>query len=154
MRKIKYYIETSVFNFVFVDDDITKKEITERFFKEWEGINGVMYISETVIDEVNRAPEPRRSQIFDIIRQFKPNLLYIDSEVTELAEKYVSEGIIPQKYEDDARHIAITVINELDVIVSWNLEHIVKLKTRTKVNGLNKLLGYREIEISTPEEVL
>ena len=46
------------------------------------------------------------------------------------------------------------MINGLEVIVSWNFEHIVKLKTRVMVNGINRLLGYHEIEICSPEEVI
>ena len=45
-------------------------------------------------------------------------------------------------------------MHELGVLVSWNFEHLVKLKTRVGVNGLNRLLGYREIEIVSPEEVV
>jgi hypothetical protein len=34
-----------------------------------------------------------------------------------------------------------------------NMEHLVKLKTRREVNALNRLNGYPEVEIVTPEEV-
>ncbi len=71
-----------------------------------------------------------------------------------MAEKYIAEGVIPQKYSNDALHIATATINDLDVIISWNLEHIVKLKTKIAVKGINRLMGYRTIEIATPEEVL
>lgn len=46
------------------------------------------------------------------------------------------------------------MINGIEAIVSWNFEHIVKLKTRVMVNGVNRLLGYHEIEICSPEEVV
>jgi hypothetical protein len=81
-------------------------------------------------------------------------LLEVDIETEELAERYIKEGIIPIRYRGDALHIAVAVINGVDVIVSWNFEHIVKLKTRVMVNGVNKLLGYHEIEICSPEEVV
>lgn len=54
---------------------------------------------------------------------------------------------------NDALHLAAAVVHEFDVVISWNFEHLVKLKTRQAVNGLNRLLGYREIEIVSPEEV-
>lgn len=47
----------------------------------------------------------------------------------------------------------MAVVHDFDVVVSWNFEHLVKLKTRLGVNGLNRMLGYREIEIVSPEEV-
>ena len=112
------------------------------------------YISDEVIREISRSPEPKRSKLEDLIRRTKPLLLDIDMESVELAERYVKEGIIPEKYRSDALHIAVSVINGIDVIVSWNFEHIVKLKTRVMVDGVNKLLGYHEIEICSPEEVV
>ena len=72
----------------------------------------------------------------------------------ELSERYISEGIIPERFGSDAIHIAIAVSNGIDAIVSWNFNHIVKLKTRIMVNGVNRLLGYHEIEICSPEEVI
>ncbi len=80
--------------------------------------------------------------------------LEIDEEIENLANLYIQNKIIPQKYEADAVHIAVAVINDLDVIVSWNFEHIVKLKTKLAVNGINKMEGYKEVEIYSPMEVI
>lgn len=154
MKKIKYYLETTVFNFVFVDDDIAKKKITEKLFDSWATLNGEMFISDIVIQEVNRAPEDIKNKLVELVRKHRPILLSINEEIKELAERYIIEKIIPEKYKNDALHIAVAVANDLDVIVSWNLEHIVKLKTKLGVEGINRLLGYKIIEIVTPEEVL
>ena len=89
-----------------------------------------------------------------LVREFNPLLLEIDLETEELAERYIDEGVIPERYRGDALHIAVAVVNGIEVIISWNFEHIVKLKTRVMVNGINRLLGYHEIEICSPEEVI
>ncbi len=154
MKKIKYYLETSVFNFVFADDEPAKKKVTERFFDQVGKIDGEIYISEVVTKEIERAPEDIRNKLFSLIEKCKPSLIYLDEEVEAVAEKYIQEGIIPLKYRDDALHIAVAVVNDLDVILSWNMRHIVKLKTKLGVEGVSRLLGYHEIEIMTPEEVL
>lgn len=154
MKKIKYYLDTTVFNFVFAESDTEKKEITLKFFKDLPLIADGVYISDEVVREISRASEPRKSQLEGLIRDANPFLLEIDLETEELAERYISEGIIPEKYRSDAIHIAAAVINGIDVIVSWNFEHIVKLKTRVMVDGVNKLLGYHEIQICSPEEVV
>lgn len=154
MKKIKCYLDTTIFNFVFADGDPEKKEITIKFFNDMPSITEGLYISDEVIREISRAPEPKKTQLEDLIRKTNPLLLDIDLETVELAERYIKEGIIPEKYRSDALHIAVSVINGIDVIVSWNFEHIVKLKTRVMVDGVNKLLGYHEIEICSPEEVV
>ena len=75
------------------------------------------------------------------------------AEVEALAERYITEQLIPAKHRDDALHLAVAAVYDLDVVISWNFEHMVKLTTRLGVNGINRLLGYRELEIVSPEEM-
>jgi len=154
LKKIKYYLDTTIFNFVFAEGDTEKKDITVKLFKDLPSISNGIYISDEVIREINRAPEPRKSQLVGQLEETNPLLLEVDIEAEGLAERYVKEGIIPERYRSDAVHIAVAVVNGIEVIVSWNFEHIVKLKTRVMVNGINRLLGYHEIEICSPEEVI
>lgn len=51
-------------------------------------------------------------------------------------------------------HIAVASINNLDAIISWNFAHIVKLKTKKEVVGINAISGYKEIDIYSPWEVI
>lgn len=154
MKKIRYYLDTTIFNFVFAEGDAEKKGITVKLFKDLPLIAEGIYISNEVVREISRADEPRRSQLERLIREANPLLLEVDIEAEELAERYIKEGIIPARYRSDALHIAVAVINGIEAIISWNYEHIVKLKTRIMVNGVNRLLGYHEIEICSPEEVV
>ena len=55
---------------------------------------------------------------------------------------------------DDAYHLAVATIYNCDVVASWNFQHMVKYKTIIGVNGVNKMLGYKEIEILTPESMI
>lgn len=154
MRKIKYYLDTTIFNFAFIKGDSEKKAITLKLFSNLPLIAEGVYISDEVVREISRASEPKKSQLEGLLRKVNPLLLEIDLETEELAERYIKEGVIPEKYRSDALHIAVSVINRIEAIVSWNFEHIVKLKTRVIVNGVNRLFGYHEIEICSPEEVV
>jgi len=69
-------------------------------------------------------------------------------------DKYKEREVIPEKYETDLFHIAIAVLHEMDILLSWNMRHIVKYKTKHAVNEVNKVEGYKHIEILTPEEVI
>jgi hypothetical protein len=62
--------------------------------------------------------------------------------------------MIPAREFDDAAHIAVASVHNLDVIVSWNFEHMVKFKTRREVQGINALMGYKAIEICSPLEMV
>jgi hypothetical protein len=82
------------------------------------------------------------------------SVLSSDTEVMRLADLYVSEGIIPEKYGMDAAHIAVTTAFDLDIIVSYNFKHIVKMKTVTMTEVVNLREGYRRIGIYSPTEVI
>ncbi|MEK7196220.1 MAG: hypothetical protein AAB151_01000, partial [Nitrospirota bacterium] len=44
--------------------------------------------------------------------------------------------------------------NEADPLISWNFKHMVKLKTIRGVNGINRMLGFKELEILTPQSLI
>ena len=48
----------------------------------------------------------------------------VNSEMVELAEKYVEQKIVSENYYGDALHIAIATVVNVDVLVSWNFKHI------------------------------
>ena len=154
MKKLKIYLDTSVLNFMYAEEDIEKMVATKKFFNEIKKERYHSFISEVVIREINDAPEPKRTKLLGLVDRYGLKILRIEEGCEQLADKYMGERIIPLKYRDDAVHIAVAVINNMDIVVSWNLQHMVKLKTIREVNIINRKLGYREIDIRTPMEVL
>jgi len=61
---------------------------------------------------------------------------------------------IPSKYQEDALHLAFALVLNVDYIVSWNFQHIVKPKTKKAVKIIAIKEGFKEIDIITPEEVV
>ncbi|MDR4497902.1 MAG: PIN domain-containing protein [Candidatus Scalindua sp.] len=153
MKKLKLYLDTSIWNFYYANDAYEKMDITRCFFNEIETGKYEIYISELVIAEINGANLEKQNLLERLIVKYNPCELKSNFEVEELAEKYIAANFVPAKYEADAIHIAFAVSYNLDVVVSWNFRHIVRLKTRLAVNGINKIEGYKEIEICSPEEV-
>lgn len=66
--------------------------------------------------------------------------------------EYVQYGAVPSGYSEDASHIAITVVNEIDYLLSWNFRHIVRRRTKDIVRMVNTLNSLKQIEIMTPAE--
>ena len=149
---MKIYIESSVPNFLFHEDSPDKQKITKIFFKE-KLTHHKGFVSDLVLDELEKTSEPKRTKLKNVVVEHKLTALKLNNEARVLADKYIQEGIIPKKYSTDALHIAIAVVNGMDVLVSWNMEHIVKLKTMKGVNEINKKSHYPYIFINTPEEV-
>jgi hypothetical protein len=155
MKILKLYLDTSILNFALSDrtgEEILKAStiilLDKIKLNAYEG-----YISEQVMAEINRSPEPKKKRLIELVISLDLESLTINSEVELLADRYVKEGLIPVKYQEDAIHIALATIHDLDVIVSWNFEHMIKLKTKRGVVAVNELMGYKPIEIITPQEV-
>lgn len=153
-KRLKLYLETSIFGFMVGTRQEPYAEATERLFREIDAGRVEAFTSTEVTRELANAPEPLGADLLRLLRTHPLTELDVTEEARGLAGKYVEAGIIPRKVEPDALHIAIAVVNNLDVVVSWNLQHIVKTRTRLGVNGINKFSGYREIDIATPQEAI
>ena len=149
---MKLYIESSVINFAFATDDLNRVKITQKFF-EVDIKKHEPFISELVLEEIEKTQGLKREKMSNFVLNHGFRVLPNSEEAEKLAFKYVEVGLIPEKYLNDAIHIALASVNKIEVLVSWNMEHIVKLKTIVGVNKINKQEGYASILIITPEEV-
>ena len=152
MRKQKIYIETTLFNYYF-DTDRDAHADTVKLFKEIEAGKYEAFTSDYVIDELEATKGEKREKMLALIEQYDVAVLAINDEAERLADIYVEHGIIPMKYRTDGVHIAVAAVNNLDMIISMNFQHIVKRKTKIGTGNINALNGYRTIEIYTPMEV-
>ncbi|MCL2834366.1 MAG: PIN domain-containing protein [Treponema sp.] len=152
-RKQKVYLETTMFNYYF-DKSKDAQPPTVALFEAITSGQFEGYTSIYAYNELDNAPEPQRSKILKLIEKYNIKVLGTSDEVIQLAEKYMTNNIIPKKKRIDALHIAIASVNELEIILSFNFKHINKLKTKTLIPAINRILGYREIFIAQPEEVI
>src|SRR5438093_10143453 len=119
---MKLYLETTVPSFLFADDAPEKQQVTRQFFK-WLAISpDKLYISELVLAELNRASPDVRNKLLEAVVGLPVENLSITDEAVDLAGRYVRDGVIPARYRDDAVHVALAVLNNLDVVVTWNIE--------------------------------
>jgi predicted nucleic acid-binding protein len=150
-RKTRVYLDTSVISALFDERNPERKSLTELFFEETEKFE--IYISEITTVEIARTPDlDLQNKMRKMIATF--SMLTVTDDVEWLAKEYVHYGAVPGNYLEDALHIAIAVLNDLDYLLSWNFKHIVRIKTKTVVRMVNTLNNLRQIEILTPAELL
>ncbi len=78
----------------------------------------------------------------------------VTREVKQLAETYLSEGVVSRNSTTDAQHIALATVVRADILVSWNFKHIVNLDRIHGYNSVNLRLGYPIIEVRKPDEAV
>jgi predicted nucleic acid-binding protein len=149
VKNNKVYLDTSVISALF------DTRTPERMFQTetaWRQVTKYsVYLSEIVIEELEKNPEPLRSKMLDAIKGFI--VLPVTETAQALADIYVKQGIFPEKYYDDALHVAIASANHIGIILSWNFTHLVKLKTRRMVVLINTMEDFLPVEIISPPEL-
>ena len=153
MRTQKIYLETTMFNFFF-DTNRDAHADTVKLFDEIAKGNYEAYTSRTVIEELEKTTGDKREKMLNLIAERNIPILETSVEAEKLADIYVIDGVIPTNYRTDGLHIAIAAVNDLDMIISMNFQHIVKRKTIKMTANINSLNGYRAIEIYSPMEVI
>ena len=145
--KLKIYLETSVVSALFDERQPERKRLTETFWQELERYEP--YISTLVQKELSDHPKERiRREMLDMVSLYP--VLNASEGAGTLAQAYLKAGVIPDTHTEDAIHLATATLYNMDILVSWNYKHIVKLETVKKIQSLNVLQGYRPIDIVTP----
>ena len=148
--KPRIYIDTSVIGGYFDEEfEADTMKFFERIFRK----DFIIYFSEISETELSLAPAQVRelkTRIPDECYRY----LELDDESKNLAQFYITEKILGPASYNDAYHIALSTVNRLDVLVSWNFRHIVNFDKIKLFNSVNMKLGYPLIDIRSPLEFI
>lgn len=145
------YLDTSVISALFDDRNPERQALTEEFFSRIDIYD--VYISELTIAEIESTPDQSlKNKMKQVIKDF--SVLEINESVEELAKECVNYGAVPESYQEDAYHIAVAILNEMDYLISWNFRHIVRRITKDIVRMISTLRNLKQVEITTPGELL
>ena len=150
MKKLRIYLDTSVFGGCF-DDEFAVE--SNKLFAEIKSGCFEVVISRTTLDELNKAPEHVQRILADLPEEI---IEFFDGsdEADQLAVAYLEAGILGKSSKGDAEHIAVASLAEVDFVVSWNFKHIVHYDKIRAYQAVNLLKGYKPILIYSPKEVI
>ena len=147
---MRIYLDTSVIGGVL---DKEFRAGSQRLVHEIERGVHTAVISDVTVGEIELAPKQIKEILFGIIETGHIERVVLTEEMVNLAERYLEQGIVSRKYEEDALHIAVATIAKVDVLVSWNFKHIVNLNRIHGFNKVNAEFKYPVLEIRSPLEV-
>jgi hypothetical protein len=148
--KQRVYIDTSVIGGCF---DTEFEKWSNDLFDDFKTGKRIAVISDITIDELSDAPQKVQDNFNSIPDRFL-EIIISDDESKNLANLYLIEGAVSKKYYEDALHIAIATINQVNVLASWNFKHIVNLEKIRLYNAVNMKNGFSILEIRTPREII
>jgi hypothetical protein len=66
----------------------------------------------------------------------------------------LSKQVIPKKCPEDALHIAVAAINNIEFIVTWNFKHINNPFIYKRIEKIIQDAGYNSPVMCSPEEFI
>ena len=108
-------------------------------------------VSELVPAEVQVAPLQVQEKFDELLAWERA--LKLDRNTLDLAAEYTRHGILPLRFRNDLLPVGLATVANVDVLVSWNFKHIVRLERIRLYSAVNLEAGYRPIEIYSPREV-
>ena len=159
VKKPLIYLDTSVISFLFADDAPEKKEITIDFFENFikTGIYST-FVSDFVIAEIeDTTDEALKIKLLNVIPEYHIEMLKMPvlKEIEALGFEYIRHKVIPENKVMDAYHIAISVLMNMDYLVSWNYKHLANVNREKGVMKVNRENNYpTDLRIITPLELM
>ncbi len=148
MKKLRVYIDTSVFGGVF-DDEF--EEHTLPLFEKFSKGDFTILFSTITRKELENAPSKVR-EFVSLLNSRNIEPINETLEAVSLSTEYLKENVVGKTSYLDCLHIALATINKADLLLSWNFKHIVNIKRIYGYNSVNIKNGYQQLEIRSPRE--
>jgi len=154
--KPSVYLETTILSYLVArpSRDLIvagHQQLTQEWWEKRRS-HFTCYVSQAVLDEAGRG-DPREVRKRQAIMNTL-SLLEVDDEVSDLAEEFLRQRILPTKAAQDAVHIAVAAVNGLDFLLTWNCAHIANARIEGQISALCRKMGLQPPVICTPEQLM
>lgn len=149
MNGTRIYVDTSVLGGCF---DVEFSEWSNGLVEDFR--RGLLraVLSDVTAEEIGRAPATVQAVHQELV-SLGAELVSVSPEVLQLVAAYEARAILGPRYRNDLLHIALATVAAVDVLVSWNFRHIVRLDRIQLFNEVNIALGRAALTIYSPREV-
>jgi len=110
------------------------------------------YISPLVLDEAGRGDPDAAVRRLAAVDGFA--ILAATESAADLVDVLISDGALPAIAIDDAAHVAIAAVHNIDYLITWNCRHIDNAEAKPLIRSVCAVHGYKCPEICTPEELM
>jgi hypothetical protein len=146
----RIYLDTSVFGGYFEPEF---ELWTKILFDQIKKGHYKLLLSRVIDIELTNAPQYVKELALSIPDN-QIEFLDISNEATQLADTYIMENVVGETSRADCLHIALATLNNADILVSRNFQHIVNINRIRGYNSVNYRHGHKILEIRTPREIL
>ena len=153
--KKRVYIETTVVSYLTAKPtrDVVRlahQQITREWWEQhrWRY---ALCVSQFVLDEAGEGDADAAARRLAALQDVP--ILGDSTEVRALAKALVEHGILPETAAIDALHLAVAVVHEVDVLLTWNCRHLANAEMLGDIGRLARSRGCEMSIVCTPEEL-
>jgi predicted nucleic acid-binding protein len=146
---IRVYADTSVYGGVF---DAEFERASRLFFDQVR--QGRFRLVGSALVALEIVPAPQQVRDFYASIESLAEAVPVTGKAIDLQRAYLAAGIVSDRSEDDALHVALATTGGCAILVSWNFKHIVHVEKSPRYNAVNVLRGDPLVEIHSPPEVV
>ena len=134
--KIRVYLDTSIISYLDQQDMPDRMKETQNMWEILKTEKFQVIISDLVLREIEECNEEKRKILFAYLKEIDYEEYQVNKEAVEIAKLIIDEGILRPKSKDDATHIAVAILANANMILSWNFKHLVNYNT---INGVRQI---------------
>ena len=149
------YLETSFLSFLTARPtrDVQISAMIQTSKDWWENERGSfdLFVSDLVGVEALAGDTEAAQRRREVLKTIPA--LQVDADARSLSKFFLACMALPANAADDALHIAIATVNQLDYLLTWNCRHIANAVLRPKLEGLCLASGHHCPVICTPPQL-
>ena len=156
MTRKTVYIETSVVSY------LTARPTNNLLLAAWQKVTSDWWdtqrkrfdlcTSNVTLEEAGRGDPKAAERRLEALSGV--SVLPITEAVVRLSKALVHGKAVPNKALDDALHIAISAVHDIDYLLTWNFRHLDNAETKPIIRSVCNTQGYTGAEICTPQELM
>jgi hypothetical protein len=152
----RVYIETTIPSYLaaWPSRDIVqaaRQQITHEWWNN-ERQNFDLCISQIVLDEAAAGDADAANRRLAFLQDLP--LLDLTGAVNVVAKAIMSSGLLPEKATRDAVHIAVSSVHRIDILLTWNCQHIANAAIMRELGETVAQCGWEMPILCTPEELV
>lgn len=147
------YLETTIISYLAAresnDAIIRGRQAATRLWWHEQRHNYRLVVSEVVVQEAMAGDHEVAQRRLNLIKSVRS--LPLSPDAATLANRIVEDRIIPAKNIEDALHVALCAVNNVDYLLTWNCRHLANASHFMSLMETVAKHGYQCPMICTPE---
>ncbi len=150
MRK-RVYIETTIPSFYYTlrtdPESVARMHWTRQWWDTYARESEIVS-SAAVIEELERGTGEQTEARIALLESAE--ILETNAEINEIARIYIQRLLMPNDPGGDALHLALATFYRLDVLLTWNCQHLANANKIQHIHLVNYELGLPTPLLTTP----